>query len=364
VSLCGDTPGAICTWAGTGEAGWDGDGQPLLSSRLYWPIDLTITPAGEFYVIDWNNHQVRRVTPQGELETVIGADFVGDGPYDGADRSEAGAPGTEVYLNHPTHLLPLADGTLLLTCWHNHKLRLFDPRTGLVKVIVGAKAGFVGDGGPAHDALLNQPQQTVSGPDGSLYVLDQRNQRVRRIASDGTISTVVGTGQSGFAGDGGPPLQAQLNMPKGSNPPPGGALTVDRQGRLYISDILNNRIRRVDFDLDLIETVAGNGEAGFSGDGGPATLAALNNPRDLALGPDGRLYLADEMNHRVRAVDLDTGIITTVAGNGQGGFGGDGGQAVSAALNRPTGLEFDPQGRLYIADTYNHRIRRVNPEVR
>jgi sugar lactone lactonase YvrE len=325
---------------------------------------LTITPAGEFYVIDWNNHQVRRVTPQGELETVIGADFVGDGPYDESDRSAPGALGTEVYLNHPTHLLPLADGTLLLTCWHNHKLRLFDPHTGLVQVISGGKAGFAGDGGPLHDALLNQPQQTVSGPDGSLYLLDQRNQRVRRIAPDGTISTVVGTGQAGFAGDGGSPLQAQLNMPMGSNPPPGGALAVDRQGRLYISDTLNHRIRRADLALDVIETIAGNGETGFSGDGGPAIQAALNNPRDLGFGPDGRLYLADEMNHRVRAIDLDTGIIATVVGNGETGFSGDGGPAIQAALNRPAGLEFDRDGRLYVADTYNHRIRRVNLEER
>ena len=357
-TLCTDAPGTICTWAGTGEAGFNGDDQPLLASTLYWPVDLTFTPSGP-YLLDWNNHRVRRVTPEGTLVTVIGTDFVGDGPYDESDQVPPGAPGTEVHLNHPTHILPLADGTLLLTAWHNHKLRLYDPQTGLVQVMCGAGPGFAGDGGPARDALLSQPPQTVLGPDGGLYILDQRNQRVRQIDPDGIITTVVGTGVAGFAGDGGSPREAQLQFPAGANPPPAGALAFDSQGRLYIADALNHRIRRVDFDRDLIETVAGTGAAEFSGDGGPARSAALNNPRDLAFGPDGRLYIADEFNHRIRALNIETGIIETVVGSGEEDFAGDGGPARSAALNRPAGLDFDPQGRLYIADTYNHRIRRV-----
>ncbi len=359
VSFCSETPGSICTWAGTGDAGWDGDGQPLLESKFYWPVDLTITPSGHVYILDWNNHRVRHVTAQSTFETVIGTDFVGDGPPDFSDQVSPGAPGTTVNLNHPTHLVPLPDGTLLLTAWHNHKLRTYDPTTGLVFVISGAGAGFGGDGGPATDALLNQSSQTVVGPDGSLYILDQRNQRVRRIAPDGTMSTVVGTGDAGFAGDGGPPLSAQMQMPSGSNPPPGGAVAFDDEGRLYISDALNHRIRRVDFQLDLIETIAGNGLAGFSGDGGPAVAASLYNPRDIVFGPDNRLYVADELNHRVRAIDLTTGTITTVAGNGVAAFIGDGGPATTSSLYRPAGLEFDAEGHLYIADTYNHRIRRV-----
>jgi sugar lactone lactonase YvrE len=133
----------------------------------------------------------------------------------------------------------------------------------------------------------------------------------------------------------------------------------DGQGRLYVTDSLNNRVRRIDFNANIITTVAGNGAAAFGGDGGPAVDASLNNPRDLEFGPDGRLYIADENNNRVRALDLDTGIITTVAGNGEAAFAGDGGPAVDASLNRPSGLAFDDQGRLYIGDTYNHRIRRV-----
>ena len=358
-SLCSDTPGTICTWAGTGEAGFNGDGRPLLASTLYWPIDLTFTDTDTPYILDWNNHRVRRVTADNTLTTAIGTDFVGDGPYDEADQTAAGAPGNEVHLNHPTHLLPLNDGTLLLTAWHNHKLRLYDPRADRVRIIAGDGPGFAGDGGPARDALFSQPPQTALAPDGNLYVLDQRNQRVRKIDGESIITTVVGTGISGFGGDGGGPLDAQLRLPAGTNPLPAGSLTFDTKGRLYIADALNHRIRRVDFDRDLIETIAGNGNATFSGDGGPATNATFNNPRDLVFGPDGRLYIADELNHRVRAIDLATGLINTVAGNGNATFFGDGGPATGAGLNRPGGLDFDAQGMLYIADTYNHRIRRV-----
>ena len=362
-SNCPPTPGTICTWAGNGVAGFDGDANPLLESSFYWPVDLTFTPAGDAYILDWNNHRVRLVTADSTLKTVIGTDFVGDGPLDQSDLTAPGAMGTTVHLNHPTHILPLADGNLLLTAWHNHNLRTYDPATGLVLVICGAGAGFSGDGGTMAQALLNQPSQSVRTPDGTLYVYDQRNQRVRKISPDSAISTVVGTGVAGFNGDGGPPLNAQINQPAGSNPPPGGGLALDDQGRLYLSDVLNHRIRRIDFQLNTIETIAGNGVAGFGGDGGPGIAESLNNPRDLVIGPDGRLYIADEKNHRVRAIDLSTGIITTVAGNGAAAFSGDGGPAVSASLNRPAGLDFDANGYLYIADTYNHRIRRVSPQT-
>ena len=144
---------------------------------------------------------------------------------------------------------------------------------------------------------------------------------MRRIDTDGVITTVVGGGQVGFAGDGGPPAAALLQFQMAiDNPEPGGGLALDAQDRLYIVDTENHRIRRVDFAADIIETVAGNGTPGFSGDGGPATEASLAWPRDVALGPDGRLYIADTDNHRVRAVDLATGVITTVAGNGVAGF--------------------------------------------
>lgn len=351
--------GTIRTWAGTGDAAWDGDGHTLLESSFYWPCDMTITPAGDIYIVDWNNHRIRRVTAAGALETVVGTDDIGDGPPDLSDLEPPGAAGTTVDLNHPTHVLPMPDGTLIVTSWHNHKLRQYDPATGLVVVMCGRAAGFAGDGGTLEELRFDQPSQTVRDASGALFILDQRNQRVRKIAADGTISTVVGTGVSGFGGDDGPPAAAQLNMPAGGNPPTGGAVALDAQGRLYISDTLNHRIRRVDFSANVIETLAGDGTAGYGGDAGPAAAASLNNPRDIEIGPDGRLYIADELNHRVRVVDLTTGIIDTFAGNGIAGFSGEDGPPKEASLNRPEGLVFDADGNLFIVDTYNHRIRRV-----
>jgi len=355
-----DVSGEISTWAGNGQAGFNGDGNALTESSLYWPVNIVMDPAGTFYIVDWNNHRVRMVTSDNTLESIIGTDFVGDGPQDKSDLTQPGAAGTLINLNHPTHFLPLPDGTFLLSAWHNHKLRKYDPVTGLVYVYSGDGPGFSGDGNGYETALFNQPTETVLGPDGSYFILDQRNQRVRKIGTDGTIVTVVGTGIAGFSGDGGSPLLAQINMPGGSNPVPGGSLAFDRQGRLYISDVLNNRIRRVDFEQDIIETVVGNGNAGYGGDMAAANLAEINNPRGIVFGPDNRLYIADELNNRIRVVDFQTGMIDTFVGDGNASFSGDGGQAKTASLNRPAGLDFDNEGNLYVADTYNHRIRKIN----
>jgi DNA-binding beta-propeller fold protein YncE len=356
-------PGEIQTWAGEGPAGFNGEGLPLLKSRFYWPMDVLVTSAGDKFVIDWNNGRIREVQPDGTLITVFGTGFSGDGPPDFSDLIPPGAPANTIQLNHPTDLIELRDGRILLSAWHNHKIRVWDRTTNLAFVLVGRDPGFAGDGGPAADARLHRPMSTVEAEDGTLYTLDQSNLRVRRIDPAGIITSVVGTGSGGYNGDGIPPDQAMLNLPSGTNPAPCGGITLDAAGRLYICDTLNHRIRRVDFAADVIETVVGDGTAGFGGDGGPGTAAQINNPRDLEFGPDGRLYFSDEFNNRVRAWDPVTGVIETVAGVGTSGFSGDGGAAVAAELNRPTGLEFDPEGRLYIADSFNHRVRRMRPEV-
>lgn len=371
VAACDDPPrdpcgvaGNICTWAGDGRAGFNGEDQPLEDARFYWPIDLTITRGGELYILDWNNHRVRRLSAEGNLVTVLGTDFIGDGPFDLSDLQQPGTRGTEINLNHPTQLLEEEDGKLLLISWHNHKIRRFDPATGMAYVVCGRGAGYAGDGGPVADpaARLNQPSGAALDPDGNLYLLDQRNQRIRWLSADGTkLETVAGSGEMGYAGDGGAPMAAQFHFPPGSNPPPAGTLALDEAGRLYIADTLNHAIRRIDFEADTIETVLGTGEAGYGGDEGPGTAAQLNNPRDIEFGPDGRLYVADELNHRVRALDIETGIVTTVAGNGAAEFAGDEGPASAAGLNRPTGVAFDAEGVLYIADSHNHRIRTVAP---
>lgn len=381
--LSAPAAGMIKTWAGTGHPGFNGNGLVRTDTWLYWPMDVCAARNGDVYVMDWNNHQIRVVeNGKDTFRTVIGESLPGDGPPDLSDRTPPGAPGVTVRLNHPTDMIELPDGTFLHSSWHTHKLRMFDPATGLVYVLCGGPAGFAGDGQDMSFAKFNQPPHTARAQDGTLYIMDQRNQRVRKIDPSGMVSTVVGkpvdlmhndTGEPGadgyadpgFSGDGGPPADAQIGQPGGSNPTPGGSLTLDSQGRLYICDILNNRIRRVDFQADVIETVVGNGVPAYAGDGGPGLAASLNNPRDCEFGPDGRLYIADELNSALRAWDPDTDVITTVAGTGTAGFSGDGGAATAAQLNRPTGTCFDPSGNglVYIADSYNHRVRWMRLEA-
>lgn len=361
-SDCPSAPGTACVWAGTGEPGLNGHDLPLEQTRLYWPLDLEFAPDGRAYVLDWNNHLVRRTTRDDHFETVIG-DFVGDGAPEMADGAAPGADGRTVSLNHPTDVQIGRDGLVYIAAWHNHKLRTFDPKTNRVTVIVGDAPGFAGDGGPARDARLNQPKAIVFDDAQRLYVLDQRNQRVRRISEDGEISSVVGNGTAGFAGDGAAPSEAQLRFEAGPNPEPSGGLALDAAGRLYIADGLNHCIRRVDFADDTIETLAGTGDDGYTGDGGDAREARLGHVRDLELGPDGRLYFADTDHHVIRAIDLDSGEIDTVVGTGEESLaadsGSDGRAALDTPLRRPMGLAFDPEGNLYVADTFNNRILKV-----
>jgi sugar lactone lactonase YvrE len=357
-------PGTICAVAGNGDSAFTGEGEPALGTSLYWPVDLEFAPDGRAYILDWQNHRVRRIDDDGRLRTVFGTDEIGDGPIPGTGDETAppGVPATSINLNHPTDLQFSPDGgTLILAAWHNHKIREMDVGTSLAEIVCGRGPGFAGDGGPDGVALMNQPKSIVLAPSGDLYILDSRNFRIRRIAAaTGIIETVAGVGMRGAAGDGGDPLAAQFSFQADNdNPEPGGAIALAGDGRLYIADTENHRIRRVDFARAIIETIAGDGTAGFGGDGGPAALAQLAHPRDIELAPDGRLFIADTENHRVRAIDLATGIIDTVAGTGTAGRDGDGGPARAALLQRPFGIAFDAGGDLFIADTLNNQIRKV-----
>lgn len=357
-----DEPGTACTWAGQpGKIGFSEDGAHRLDLALYWPMDMLFAADGTPWFIDWNNHLVRTLDKDGDVKTVVGWTdpvFPGDGAPE--ESGPDGAVGTDVQLNHPTDLVQKPDGTILLMAWHNHKLRSIDPATGRVKLLGGAGAGFAGDGSTIDKALFRQPQSLELDSDGNAYILDQQNFRIRRVTPEGVITTIAGTGTSGFGGDGGPAKEAQFAFEAGSNPEPTGGLA-HAAGKLFVSDSLNNRIRAIDLQTGIVTTVAGSGEKGDGGDGGPAVEARFNHPRDLEIGPEGHLYVADTDNSRIRAVDLTTGIVRTVAGTGELGVDDDdrARPATQTKLKRPFGIAFDAEGHLYVSDTINSRILRV-----
>ncbi len=366
---CTGVVGSICTYAGTGQSGVNGDGKNRLETILYWPFDIIFTKTGRRIVLDWNNHLVREILEDETFLTLMGTDFLGDGPPDLSDLTPEGADGLTVNLNHPTDVEEMPDGDLVVMAWHNHKIRVIDSDDGRVRVVLGGPAGFRGDGGPAKDVLVSQAPHLAIDANGNGFMIDQRNQRIRVLydfvnqRQNAIVTTVVGTGVRGFNGDG-LARETQLAMPFGPNPEPSGGIAVDERGVVYFSDTLNHRIRRVeflnaDFTQGLVTTIAGTGVAGFSGDGGPAQAAQVNFPQDLEIGPDGNLYFADANNNRVRKIDLTTGVISTIAGTGVAGYSGDAGPAAEAQLQRPFGVAFDDAGDLYISDTYNGRIRKV-----
>jgi sugar lactone lactonase YvrE len=354
--------GHTCTWLGIkGEEGYSGDGEHRLATYVNQPQDLLFMPDGTAWFTDFNNFLVRRVTEDDTIESMVGLQdpvFPGDGPFAGITPD--GADGSEWLLNHPTNLLQHPDGNVIVVAWHNHKLLHVDKDDGFVKVMSGGGGGFAGDGGPAAMGTLFRQIQDASYDDtGSLYVLDQGNGRIRCIDPEGMITSVAGDGMLGYAGDGGPALEAQFSWARGSNPNPSGAL-LHHMGKLYISDTEQDVIRVMDLATGMIDAFAGTGTAGDSGDGGPASAAQLNAPRDLELGPDGDLYFADTDNGKVRAIDLTDGTIRTVVGTGTLGIDEEEGlEATKTKLRRPFGIAFDADGNLYVMDTLNSRIVKV-----
>jgi RHS repeat-associated protein len=336
---------SITTVAGNGEYGYNGDGIPATQARLYGPSRVAVGPDGSLYIADGGNHRIRRVGPDGIITTVAGN---GEQGYNGD-----GIPATQARLSHPFGVAVGPDGSLYIADLWNNRIRRVGP-DGIITTVAGTgEWGYNGDGIPATQARLSRPFGVAVGPDGSLYIADWNNHRIRRVGPDGIITTVAGNGEWGYNGDGIPATQAQLSYPY--------SVPVGPDGSLYIADWNNHRIRRVGPD-GIITTVAGNGEYGYSGDGIPATQARLSTPADVEVGPDGSLYIADLWDHRIRRVGPD-GIIKTVAGNGEQGYNGDGIPATQAKLNTPSGVAVGPDGSLYIADWNNHRIRRLKAEL-
>ncbi len=334
-----DFSGTISTIAGTGERGFGGDGGPAVDALLGSPSGVALDAAGNLFIADWLNYRIRKVDSSGVISTIAGPGESGDG-----------GPAVDALLRFPRDVALDDLGNLYIAEDSDHRIRKVDS-LGVISTIAGTgERGFGGDGGPAVQAQLNTPRGMAVDGAGNLYIADTHNNRIRMVDFSGTISTIAGTGERGFGGDGGPAVQAQLNIPRG--------MAVDGAGNLFIAEPGNHRIRKVD-SAGVITTVAGAGERGFGGDGGPATEARLNFPVDVTLDGAGNLFIADLGNLRIRKVD-SSGTITTVAGAGERGFGGDGGPAVQAQLASPYGVAVDSAGNLYIADSRNHRIRKVD----
>jgi len=351
-----DTSGKIRVAAGSGVEAFNGDGEPAKKASLDMgvnnlPNGIAVDRNENIFFVDKFNNQIRRV----DAATGVITTFAGSGPggyYSGGYSGDGGAA-SSASLNLPGEIALDTNGNLFIADSQNGRIRRVDASTGIITTVAG-NGGFTfsGDGGPATAASLNHPGGVALDTNGNLFIADAYNCRIRRVdATTGTITTVAGNGQFSFSGDGGPATAAALWFPIG--------VRVDTGGNLFVADLYNKRVRRVDASTGIITTFAGNGQSGLSGDGGPATSAAMT-PVGVALDSSGNLVIADEGSRRVRRVDASTNIVTTVAGNGDFCFYGDGGPALAASLCAPQGLSADPSGNLLAYDTNNGRIRRIN----
>ena len=392
--------GSIRTVAGNGDQGFSGDGGPAINASLFFPSGVAVDTAGNLFIADWLNYRIRRVSPEGVIDTVAGTGLplsFGDGGLainasiapsqgvavdgsgnlfiaetsgnrvrqvspDGTIRTVAGngfegfsgdgGPAFNASLGFPEGVAVDDAGNLFIADTENLRIRQVSP-DGIIETVAGSGlVVFAGDGGPAAAATLDSPQDIAVDAVGNLFIADTGQHRIRQVSLDGTIRAVAGNGMGGFSGDGGMAADASLGFPQG--------VTIDAAANLFIADSRNDRIRMVSPN-GTIRTVAGNGIPFFFGDGGPAIAASLAVPGDVAVDVAGNLFIADSFNQRVRRVGLD-GIIQTVAGNGTNGFSGDGGPAVGSSLGQPAGLVVDIVGTLFIADTGNHRVRRISPD--
>lgn len=337
--------GVAETAAGTGTAGFGGDGGNAQAALLNSPVSIASAPDGSLYLSDNGNNRVRRIAPDGTLGTVAGT---GAGSFGGD-----GGPAASALLNKPGGIAAGPDGSLYIADTFNHRIRKVSPAGAIGTVAGNGTPTFAGDGGAATSASLFYPAAVAVAQDGSLYIADAYNHRIRRVGTGGTIGTVAGNGSTAFGGDGGAATSASLYQPSG--------VAFGADGSLYIADYGHHRIRKVS-PAGLISTVAGTGTPGYSGDGGAATSAQLNAPVGLAVAANGSVLIADSGNNRIRRVGTD-GLISTVAGNGQTGPGGDGGAASSARVSAPWGVVEGADGNVYAAEYGGQRIRRIRPAM-
>ncbi len=332
----------INTIAGNGITGFSGDGGPAISASFNQSPHCVIDAGGNIYITDYNNNRIRKVDAAGTITTYAGT---GVGGYSGD-----GGLATAAKLNHPNLISMDGAGNIYFGDQLNHVIRKITPANIITTIAGNGTAGSAGDGLPATNAQLNNPLSAAVDAAGNIFIADYGNHRIRKVSAAGIMSTYAGTGIAGFSGDGGPASAAKIWQPT--------SVCFDLAGNLYITDQLNNRIRKVT-PAGIISTVAGSSTVvGYTGDGGPATNAKMYYPAEVTVDPAGCLYIADSYNDVIRKINA-SGIITTIAGTGVAGYSGDGGPAVLAKLNECTGVALNNAGDLYIGDFFNSRVRRI-----
>jgi sugar lactone lactonase YvrE len=333
-----DINGIVTTIAGNGGNGFSGDGSPATTAELFFPTNVCINTAGEVFIS--SNNRIRKVANNGIIQTVAGN---GDNGYSGDN-----VLGTSAQIYRPLGLTADINNDVFFTDGDN-RIRKIDAN-GFITTIAGTGvAGFSGDGGPAANALISNPYGITIDKAGNIFFADNNNSRIRKISTNQVITTVAGNGTRGFSGDDGPAIAAQFDFIHG--------LAIDESGNLFVADRNNHRIRKITPD-GIIRTVAGNGIAGFSGDGGNAVSAQLYNPVNIAVDVFGNLFITDLSNYRVRKVTPD-GVIGTYAGNGSDIYSGDGGNAIAAGVN-PFSIKTDVIGNVYISDS--NSIRKISTD--
>ena len=336
----------ISRYAGDYINGYSGDNGPANAAGMYHPSGVFADQSGNVYFADFGNYVIRKVNASGIITTIAGTGIAG---YSGD-----GGPATAAKL-HPTGVSADASGNIYIADAFNNVIRKINT-AGIITTIAGTGAtGYSGDGGPASAAVFYDPNEVRVDGAGNLYIADSHNNVIRKINTAGIITTIAGngynagTGAGGYSGDGGPATAAELFYPED--------VAIDSVGNVYIAELHNRTVRKVN-TAGIINTVAGNNTAGYSGDGGPATAAALANAYGVAVDIAGNIYIADEGNNVIRYVDID-GIIHTYAGTGASGNSGDGGPATAAELQSPISVALDQYSNLYVADFYNNAIRMV-----
>jgi streptogramin lyase len=333
----------IQTVAGTGKAGYSGDGGPVTAAEINNPFGLAFGPDGALYFCEYGNHIIRRL----DLKTQRVSTVAGNGKK---AYSGDGGPALQASLAVPHEVVFDRAGNMYIVERDNHVIRRVDAKTQIISTFAGnGQPGFSGDGGPASSAQLRQPHSIAFDRAGVLYICDIGNHRIRRVdPKTGVIETFAGTGETKPTPDGAPLKGTPLNGPR--------SMAFDRRGDLFLVLREGNAVYRIDMQKQSVHHLAGTGGKGYSGDGGPARQALLNGPKGIAVARDGGVYIADTETHVIRRIDPKKGTIETVAGTGSRADGPDG-NPLACGLARPHGVLLDEAGALYIGDSENHRVR-------